>query len=1342
MKKSEERDYYPASLQQQGVYLQTILEPDHNAWNTCNSWCYKGVLHLETFKKAVLALIDRHPSLRCNFRLEKEQIVQKIYQTPRSPNSFFTFTDLSSNRYPYPVEKKIARARCIEKKEANRIYDLAVSSLIRFHLVRFSHDHHLLIVGKHHIITDVTSRQLLKKELAALYNAYVSRRSHQLEQTVFQYHDYALWQQEFRTSPYYSAQRNYWLKELSGTLPVVTFPLDFPRQKKKPLHIAAGETLLDVDSVSTLRTFALRNRVSFSSVFLLSFYLLLYKYSGRDDMVIGTLYRGRNSARKHLSKMIGLFANPIPIRLNMHQPVTADATLKELLGYVDQKTREAYDNQDFLFEELLRTLHPHRTDFHPPVFQVLFNMIKAPEAGNTFHGLTPQPWKEIRPDNQISSQYDLTIFIKDDMKDIAVKLLYCRNLFREETIQRMLIQYKRILSCLTDRPREVLSCLDILSPEERHRVLETFNDTAREYPSGKTIHQLFEEQAQRTPERIALHFNGFLTYRELNRQAGHVARLLMERAAGDGIVALMAERSMEMVSGMLGILKAGSAYLSIDPDYPQERIDFMLEDSGAAVVISSGVPCSGPPHPNATKNSPISTSSSSGPACIMYTSGSTGRPKGTVISHRAVVRLVCNNHYVDFSHQPSVLQMAPVSFDASTFELWGPLLNGGRCILFPGRDIDIPTLGTILRKHCISILWLTSALFNTVLDESPPVLTPVRQLAVGGEALSVLHVRRALEHLPRTRLINGYGPTEGTTFTCTYPIPPSLPADTASIPIGRPIANTRVYILDSHSQPVPIGAAGELVIAGDGLALGYLNQPELTMEKFEKRKFELYKTGDLARWLPDGNIQFLGRSDRQMKIRGFRIEPGEIERILKMHPTVSNAIVTCREESPCLGQLEAYVTTPDGCTTEPDELRDFLRQKLPGFMVPAQFATLDAFPLTPNGKVDYNALPEPVHISRSCNADTHCIAPRDDLERQLVKFWQTLLRVESIGIRDNFFDLGGYSLLAVRLFHRIEISFGKKLPVSTLFHAPTVETLAALLRKGESPFSSSSLVLIRPGGSKPPFFFMHHAEGGVLDYRELALRIESGHPIYGVHAKPDGQTLAVYKDIKQAARYYAEIIKTAAGNGPIMMGGHSFGGIVALETASLLVSQGKTVALLAIIETRAPGTRRLPGNKVLRFQLRTYLERCKFHCLRLLHMPWKKRWGYALMKLTTLFVKVNGHLKPYSGRLGVLGSGKPPVRTGGNANLLTLLAGSGFIREGYPGKITLFKASIQLPTYQQEDYGWSQYACGGVEVYVVKGEHGNLIKDPYAVELSQKLNRCIRHIETARDSPGNGEGDR
>ena len=638
----------------------------------------------------------------------------------------------------------------------------------------------------------------------------------------------------------------------------------------------------------------------------------------------------------------------------------------------------------------------------------------------------------------------------------------------------MLSHYRMLLEAMVATPERSIAGLALLSEDERAQIVLDWNRTQIEYPREASIQALFEAQVSRAPEAVAVEYGDErLSYGELNERANRVARYLVRHGVGvEVMVGLCVERSVEMVIGVLGILKAGGAYVPLDPEYPAERLRFMLEDTATPVLLTQEklrgrLPAYGGRVISLDGDwAEIGKQSAENPkvlagggslAYVIYTSGSTGRPKGTCIEQRSVVRLVKNTNYIELGPEEVVLQFAPISFDASTLELWGSLLNGGRLVVCPAGKLSLEELGEVIQQRGVTTLWLTAALFHQMVDTHIESLRGVRQLLAGGEALSVAHVRRMLEVIGEGRLINGYGPTENTTFTCCH----VMTADSCienTVPIGRPISNTRVYVLDGHMQPVPVGVYGELYIGGDGLAREYLHQPQLTAEKFVADPFDttaggrLYRTGDLVRYLADGTIEFLGRLDNQVKVRGFRIELGEIEAVLGRMPQVRQAVVVVREDTPGDKRLVAYVVAQGATEDLVEQLRSRLRESLPEYMVPSAFVMVEKLPLTPNGKVDRNALPAP---ERENQVTAGYVAPGSELEQKLVSVWREVLRMEKVGVDDNFFDLGGNSLLVTRVHARIKPLFERDVRVVDLFRFPTIRSLSGHFSQAEDMDNSA-----------------------------------------------------------------------------------------------------------------------------------------------------------------------------------------------------------------------------------------------------------------------------------------------
>ena len=803
----------------------------------------------------------------------------------------------------------------------------------------------------------------------------------------------------------------------------------------------------------TLALKTLCQTYSFNSSTLLigAWSILLSHYSGEEDVVFGI--RQCESYSAELRTYSEVVDADVPIRIQVRPDASLLSWLKQL--QTQWKTLQRYPLPLALVKQC------SEIPAGMPLFESLLTL------GNALLADT-----QIAQGLEAISSYPLTLQIHI-ATTIEIQVSYGFQ-FEPATIERLLGHWKNVLEEIAADPQQRLADISVLTATERHQLLVEWNSTHVEYPYHKSIQEIFEEQVARSPETIALILPSLnqaaeqhLTYRELNDRANYLACHLQQMGVGvETFVALVMERSIELVVAILGILKAGGVYVPLDPAYPQERLAFMLQDSQAPVLLTQSRWVDRLPTHSAQvmcldsnwgagvefTASPVTEVSSSNLAYINYTSGSTGRPKGVVIPHRAVLRLVLGTTYTQLDQNQTLLQLAPISFDAATFEIWGALLHGGRCILFPGNGIPDPKdLGRVIRQYQVTTMWLTAALFNTLVAEAADALMGVREILTGGEALSVSHIRRAQTCLPNTQLINGYGPTEGTTFTCCYRIPHLSDAHFRSIPIGKPIANTQVYILNNRLQPVPIGVPGELYIGGDGLAREYLNRPDLNAEKFIPHPFSgdpaarLYKTGDQVRYLAGGTIEFIGRQDNQIKLRGYRIELGEIEAVLSQYEAVRDAVALVREDIPGNQRLVAYVTSKADQSLSISQLRAYLSQRLAEYMIPDAILVLDKIPLTPNGKADRRALPQPTSA-----VSGEFIEPTTSAEQILAEIWGGILGLNQVGIEDNFFDLGGTSILGLQMVARVQKRFGSSFRAVKLYQYPTIRTLAKYLTQEEA----------------------------------------------------------------------------------------------------------------------------------------------------------------------------------------------------------------------------------------------------------------------------------------------------
>ena len=1043
----------PLSFAQQRLWFLDQLMPENPLYNIPFGLCLSGQLDVLALSRSLNEIIRRHESLRTCFQTVDAQPTQWIADSLELTMPVIDLIEL-------PEEKRQESARFLATVEAQQAFDLTELPLLRVKLLRLTPTEHVLLFVMHHIISDAWSLGVFNRELSVVYEALISGKPSPLAELSIQYADFAVWQQSWLQQQAQREQLQYWQQQLAD-IPYLQLPTDYSRP---PVQSFAGATQileLPQNLKQALEKLSKQQGVTLFMTMLAAFCVLLQRYTGQTDIVVGSPIANRN--RSSCEGLIGFFVNTLVLRTDLG----GNPSFSELLSRVREVALSAYAHQDLPFEKLVEELQPERHLSHNPLFQVMFAVQNAPMEDLQLKGLQLSRLElEYK-----TTRVDLEWHVWEHPQGLEVMVAYATDLFAHQTIQRMLGHFQTLLSGVVANPQASLKQLPLLSATEQQQLLVHWNDTSADYPKHLCIHQLFEAQVAQTSDAVAVVFKDEqLTYNELNIKANKIAHHLQSLGVGpEVLVGLCVERSLDMVVGLLGILKAGGAYVPLDLAYPLERLAYMLSDASVSVLLTQAKQQNKLPQHSArivcldSNWSEIARESEENPtrqvtpdnlAYVMYTSGSTGKPKGVSIIHRCVVRLVKETNYANFSVEEVFLQLAPISFDASTFEIWGSLLNGGRLVVMPPHTPSLQELAQALGQYQVTTLWLTAGLFHLMVDSQLQSLKNLRQLLAGGDVLSVPHVLKVLLELKGCTLINGYGPTENTTFTCCHAITDSTQLGN-SVPIGRPIANTQVYLLDEKLQPVPVGVPGDLYIGGDGLARGYLNRPDLTAEKFISNPFSdnpsvnvagrdsalrLYKTGDRARYNCDGNIEFLGRLDTQVKIRGFRIELGEIEAILTQHPDVEETVVIARENIPGDKQLLAYIVSSQETAPTISDLRRFLKDKLPEYMMPSAIVMLEALPLTPNGKVDRSALPSP-EASRA-QLITAFVAPRTPIEEILVNLWAEVLGLLQVGIHDNFFELGGHSLLATQLISRVRDVLQLELPLRYLFEAPTPSELS------------------------------------------------------------------------------------------------------------------------------------------------------------------------------------------------------------------------------------------------------------------------------------------------------------
>ncbi|WP_390625552.1 MULTISPECIES: non-ribosomal peptide synthetase [Calothrix] len=1054
----------PLSFAQQRLWFLDQLEPNSAFYNIPTALRLVGNLNQKALEKSLIEIIDRHEALRTNFITIDGQPTQIIQTQINWTFSIVDFQDLPATEQEIAIQQ-------LAQKQLIQPFDLATEALVRATLIVLNDTEHILLVFMHHVVSDGWSMSVFISELAALYNAYSQGQQSPLAPLLIQYADFAIWQRQWLQGDVLQSQLSYWEKQLKDAPTVLSLPTDRPRPAVQTFTGVRQQFTLSVDLTEKLLKLSQEQGCTLFMTLLAAYDTLLYRYTGQSDILVGTPIANRD--RSEIEGLIGFFVNTLVMRSNL----AGNPSFSELLNRVRETAMGAYTHQNLPFEMLVEALQPERDLAHTPLFQVMFVLENAPMSPVQLTDLSFHP---LVVETTIS-KFDLTLLIENTTQGLVGWWEYNTDLFDASTIERMTGHFVTLLEGIVANPETKISQLPLLTEVEQHQLLVEWNETQADYPIDKSVYQLFEEQVQRTPDAVAVVFdNQQLTYQQLNCRANQLAHYLRSLGVkADTLVGICVERSLEMVVGLLGILKAGGAYLPLDPEYPTERLRFMLEDTQLPVLLTQSKLINKLPEHQAqlvcldtdwqeisqlNQDNAITNVQVSNLAYVIYTSGSTGQPKGVLVKHESLLNLIFwHQRTFEITPLDKATQLAGTAFDAAVWELW-PYLTAGASIYLVTSEILLSPidLQNWLTSNKITISFLPTPLAEKLLSLDWNESTALRTMLVGGDKLH----NYPSAFIP-FEVVNNYGPTENTVVT-TSGLVVSHGQNTFSSPsIGRPIANTKTYILDSNLQPVPIGVPGELYIGGASLAKGYLNRPELTQERFIANPFprsrgaeeqrsrggskdqfsdseRLYKTGDLVRYLADGNIEYLGRIDNQVKIRGFRIELGEIEAALSQHSNVQACCVICREDNVGEQRLVAYLVANQESTPTISELRQYLKAKLPEYMVPSAFVVLESLPLTPNGKVDRKALPAPELYSS--NLDKY-VAPRNPIEELLVQIWSQVLKVESVGIADNFFELGGHSLLATQLISRIRNIFKVEIPLRELFVTATLAELAQVIEQ-------------------------------------------------------------------------------------------------------------------------------------------------------------------------------------------------------------------------------------------------------------------------------------------------------
>jgi len=1304
----------PLTFAQQQVWYHAQLAPNAPVYNEPFTVHRHGPLDVSALERSFTEIVRRHEAWRTTFDMIQGQPVQVVHPP------FAIQLPVDDLRY-LPESDRLAAALRLATDDARRPFDLAKLPLLRARLVQLAEEEFRLFVNCHHLIFDgVTGYQVFLPELVRFYQAFSnagspasngsSSRSHVLPDLPFQYGDYAAWQRDSNQGEDVKRRVDYWCRQLGGTLPVLQLPTDRTRAGAETFRGAMQPFTLSSELSEGLRSLSRRHGVTLFMTLLAALDTLLYRYSGQEDVLVGSITAGRN--QPGTEKLLGFFLNTVVLRTDLG----GDPTFRELLERVRKTTIDALSNDDVPLDQVLKELHPDRSLTRNPFFRVLLSL--EPSLSEVERG-----WNLTAIDVEtLTSKFDLCLVLDDRSDGLSGRMIYSTDLFDAATVSTLVACWQTLLQSVIVDSEAHVSSIPILSETERQKQLVQLNQTEKPYPSI-FVHQQFERAVEKNPDVVAVKCGDRqLSYRELDRRANQLAHHLRSLGVGpEVLVALSVERSLEMIVGILGVLKAGGVYVPLDPAYPRERLEFMLGNCGAAVLLTQAhlpqiarisaetrviqLDADWDLIKKESAEAPVIDLAPENLAYVIYTSGSTGAPKGVQIMHRNLAQSTSARLDYYGSAGNNFLLLSSFAFDSSVAAILPPLCSGARLIL-PGPEFnwEARQICELISYHQISNILCVPSVYGELLEavDGGP-LAPLQTVIVAGESCSWHLVDMHHRMLPGVQLFNEYGPTEATVWSTVYRCEPhSLGSGRlASVPIGRPISNTQLYVLDRNQQLVPRGVPGELYIAGDGVARGYLNRPDLTREKFLPVPFigesasRMYRTGDQVRYLPDGNLQFLGRMDEQVKIRGMRIEPGEIEASLSDHPDVKEVVVTVEGEQ----QLVAHVVASEQYATSEAELSAFLKSRLPHYMVPSAFTFVASLPRTANGKVDRAALSRS-HEEHEETTSTGPTAPRDLIEARLLTIWKEVLGTESADVTQDFFQLGGHSLLAAKLLYRIEQEFDQPLSLAFVFQAPTIELMADWLRSPNQSLRARTIIEIQPKGLQPPLFWVRAGPR----FRLLAEKLGPDQPFLGLDVPfSDAIKLPAPYRIEDIAAFLVRAMREVQPQGPYLLAGLCVNAVIAYEMAVQLCQQGEELGLLAMFDAHNQAYYKSP------LRDGRYTGRIKYHLANIVNADFREGSAYILDR----FEEVRRKLERTVWQLSSDQANNTRAGKMHNADAVVHPAFHRYQPGPYPGKMVLFQSS-DWPKGAYFDFalGWKELVGGGVDFHRVAGDHPSMFTEP------------------------------